>query len=255
MTSGPLNLTKNTYPGLSSLYTSFVSVLDPLLRLLSSSACSPLRFLKSNNLFFFFLMIRRPPRSTLFPYTTLFRSNLSINKTGTYTLAASASGPTGATSTGFTVAPAQATRLVFTVQPSNATAGSAIAPAVQVTDQDTLGNTVTSFTGSVTVALGDNPAGGTLSGTLTVAASSGVATFSSLSINKVGTGYTLAATTSGSAAGASAPFNVSPGTATQLAFTAQPSSTTAGAPITPGIQVTAQDAQGNTATSFVAAVT
>src|SRR5256886_8026284 len=26
------------------------------------------------NLFFFFLMIRRPPRSTLFPYTTLFRS-------------------------------------------------------------------------------------------------------------------------------------------------------------------------------------
>src|SRR5256885_12471729 len=27
--------------------------------------------------FFFFLMIRRPPRSTLFPYTTLFRSNLA----------------------------------------------------------------------------------------------------------------------------------------------------------------------------------
>src|SRR6267143_2688034 len=25
------------------------------------------------NIFFFFLMIRRPPRSTLFPYTTLFR--------------------------------------------------------------------------------------------------------------------------------------------------------------------------------------
>src|SRR2546430_11752618 len=28
----------------------------------------------SHILFFFFLMIRRPPRSTLFPYTTLFRS-------------------------------------------------------------------------------------------------------------------------------------------------------------------------------------
>src|SRR2546422_5116186 len=28
------------------------------------------------SLSFFFLMIRRPPRSTLFPYTTLFRSNL-----------------------------------------------------------------------------------------------------------------------------------------------------------------------------------
>src|SRR5256885_12018198 len=32
--------------------------------------------------FFFFLMIRRPPRSTLFPYTTLFRSpQLDINNT------------------------------------------------------------------------------------------------------------------------------------------------------------------------------
>src|SRR3712207_7703467 len=30
---------------------------------------------------FFFLMIRRPPRSTLFPYTTLFRSGLSPRRT------------------------------------------------------------------------------------------------------------------------------------------------------------------------------
>src|SRR5256885_7179790 len=29
-------------------------------------------------LFFFFLMIRRPPRSTLFPYTTLFRSKIVV---------------------------------------------------------------------------------------------------------------------------------------------------------------------------------
>src|SRR5258708_36979733 len=35
----------------------------------SLSCSSPLFYL-----FFFFLMIRRPPRSTLFPYTTLFRS-------------------------------------------------------------------------------------------------------------------------------------------------------------------------------------
>src|SRR5258708_23269438 len=33
-------------------------------------------------LFFFFLMIRRPPRSTLFPYTTLFRSPPLAVKTG-----------------------------------------------------------------------------------------------------------------------------------------------------------------------------
>src|SRR5258707_15467852 len=30
--------------------------------------------------FFFFLMIRRPPRSTLFPYTTLFRSLLQCHR-------------------------------------------------------------------------------------------------------------------------------------------------------------------------------
>src|SRR6478609_11596540 len=29
--------------------------------------------------FFFFLMIRRPPRSTLFPYTTLFRSHSAVD--------------------------------------------------------------------------------------------------------------------------------------------------------------------------------
>src|SRR3712207_7157171 len=30
---------------------------------------------------FFFLMIRRPPRSTLFPYTTLFRSDMALDAT------------------------------------------------------------------------------------------------------------------------------------------------------------------------------
>src|SRR2546430_4017953 len=34
----------------------------------------PTRLLLTPDLIFFFLMIRRPPRSTLFPYTTLFRS-------------------------------------------------------------------------------------------------------------------------------------------------------------------------------------
>src|ERR1035437_10613560 len=35
-----------------------------------------------SHLFFFFLMIRRPPRSTLFPYTTLFRSRENENRNG-----------------------------------------------------------------------------------------------------------------------------------------------------------------------------
>src|SRR5690348_17468761 len=34
---------------------------------------------------FFFLMIRRPPRSTLFPYTTLFRSLATVKRHAPYT--------------------------------------------------------------------------------------------------------------------------------------------------------------------------
>src|SRR3712207_8919019 len=36
--------------------------------------------LVSSFFLFFFLMIRRPPRSTLFPYTTLFRSRLAAGE-------------------------------------------------------------------------------------------------------------------------------------------------------------------------------
>src|SRR3712207_8501630 len=43
-------------------------------------------------MFFFFLMIRRPPRSTLFPYTTLFRSVWSRPVDGGCALSASHKG-------------------------------------------------------------------------------------------------------------------------------------------------------------------
>src|SRR5258708_15709480 len=39
---------------------------------------------------FFFLMIRRPPRSTLFPYTTLFRSSAAVLIVATLALALAA---------------------------------------------------------------------------------------------------------------------------------------------------------------------
>ena len=183
-------------------------------------------------------------------------ANVSINKAGTgYTLTAAATGVTGTTSAAFNVTAGGATRLVFTVQPSNATAAAAITPAVQVTAQDALGNTDPSFSGSVTVALGSNPGGGALAGTTTVAAASGVATFANLSINRVGTGYTLTAAVTGLTTGTSAAFNITAGTATALVFTVEPSNTAAGVAITPAVQATAQDAQGNVATGFTGSVT
>src|SRR5258706_1094724 len=39
----------------------------------------------THDVFFFFLMIRRPPRSTLFPYTTLFRSRAYLQEQGIQT--------------------------------------------------------------------------------------------------------------------------------------------------------------------------
>src|SRR5205823_1279815 len=145
------------------------------------------------------------------------------------------------------------TQLVFGVQPSTPTAGAVIAPAVQITAQDGNGNTATGFTGSITVAIGTNPSTGTLSGTKTEAAVAGVATFAGLSIDKAGTGYTLTATGAGSTT--SAAFNITAGTATQLVFSVQPSTTVAGAAIAPDVQVTAQDGNGNTATGFTGNVT
>src|SRR5207249_7891162 len=81
----------------------------------------------------------------------------------------------------------------------------------------------------------------------------GVATFSARSIEKAGTGYTLAGRGGGSTT--SAAFNITAGTATQLVFSVQPTPTVAGAAITPDVQVTAQDGNGNTATGFTGNVT
>src|SRR5207302_559041 len=158
--------------------------------------------------------------------------------------------------TDFRVAVA-ATQLTFTVQPTAAVAGVAISPAVQVVAQDALGNTLTSFNGSVTVALASNPGGDTLSGTKTVAAQNGVASFADLSVAHAGAGYTLqgSATISGTTLTATSnPFTISPAVAKRLVFTGQPGNTPAGAAI-PAIQVTARDSFGNMATGFAANVT
>src|SRR5205814_17050 len=140
-------------------------------------------------------------------------------------------------------------------QPGTTVANRLITPAVKVRALDALGNLVPSFTGSVTIALGSNPGGATLSGTTPVTAVSGVATFFDLSLNKTGTGYTLTASASGFAPVTSTAFDIIPGTTTQLAFTVQPSNTVAGAAISPAVQVSALDAAGNPVPSFTVSVT
>src|SRR5262249_41495498 len=73
---------------------------------------------------------------------------------------------------------------------------------------DQFGNIVTTDNGSqVSLAFGSNPGKGTLSGGGAVTVSHGVATFSSLSVNAPGNGYTLGAH-SGSMIATSSAFNV-----------------------------------------------
>src|SRR3989449_185070 len=82
-----------------------------------------------------------------------------------------------------------ATKLAFTGQPTNVAAAQPITPAVQVAVQDAVGNRVPGATDAVTVALGLNPSGGTLGGTVTVKAAQGVTTFADLRIDRPGSGY------------------------------------------------------------------
>jgi hypothetical protein len=97
------------------------------------------------------------------------------------------------------------------VQPVTAHVGAFITPAVQVVVEDTLGFIDTTATGGVTVALGANPPGSAvLSGSKTVSFVSGVSTFSDLTVNLVGTGYTLTATSSGFSTVTSAAFDIIP---------------------------------------------
>jgi len=154
---------------------------------------------------------------------------------------------TGATSASFalTNTPAAASKLALTVQPTSTVAGVSISPSPTVQIQDQYGNATTS-TANVSIAFGTNPSAGTLSGAATVAAVNGTATFPGVSINKVGTGYTLVASSTSLPGTTSSPFNITPAAASKLALTATtvagPRSTTANiGPTT----VALQDSFGN----------
>jgi uncharacterized repeat protein (TIGR01451 family) len=141
------------------------------------------------------------------------------------------------------VTPLVPAKLAFSVQPSDTTAGVAITPAVTVQIQDALGTLVTTATNAVTIAIGTNPSGGTLSGTLTVNAVAGVATFSDLSINNGGNGYTLTATSGILTGATSNAFNIRG--PSKLAFLQQPGNTIYNQTISPAVTVQIQDSLGN----------
>ncbi len=172
-------------------------------------------------------------------YTALLTGILA----GTVTVNATLNGSNVTSTAGVTVNPGAANKLAFGQNPTSATGGSTMTPAVTVRVQDAAGNSVASSV-SITIAIGSNAGGGTLSGTANQSAVSGVATFSGLSIDKVGV-YTLSAASSGLTSATSATFNISAGPASKLAFVQQPGNTTHNVTISPAVTVQIQDAGGN----------
>jgi alpha-tubulin suppressor-like RCC1 family protein len=106
--------------------------------------------------------------------------------------------------------PPAATHLTFTGQPSGGSVGALLVPAVGVEVRDASGQRVSSFAGSVTLTItaGTGTSGATLAGSTAVTAVTGVATFSTLNIDRSGTGYTLSATATGVTGATSAPFDI-----------------------------------------------
>ena len=101
--------------------------------------------------------------------------------------------------------------LGFFVQPNTADVGQIISPAVEVVVRDSLGNTDSTFTGTITIGLASNSTGGSLSGTTSVRAVNGFSSFSNLAVDKAGT-YTLQASASGATAVTSSAFSVTDNT-------------------------------------------
>ncbi len=108
----------------------------------------------------------------------------------------------GSAATFFKVSGLPAPRIAFSTQPAGGDIGTTL-PAVRVVVSNAPGNN------TVTLELGENPSDGTLSGTLTRPVVNGVATFSDLTIDQPGAGYTLVAT-SGTLLVASHSFIVGP---------------------------------------------
>ncbi len=140
-----------------------------------------------------------------------------------------------------------AARLVFLQQPQNGKAGTALQP-LQVALQDASGNLLDDATSAVTLMVQGAPE----FGPFTVSAVDGVATFSDVRVDKVGTGYTLRATSGALAPVTSSAFSVTHGDAALLELTVPAAPVTAGTAFDVGLR--ASDAFGNTVTGYTGTV-
>jgi hypothetical protein len=181
-------------------------------------------------------------------------SSLVLTVAGTYTFKVADGSLATATSAPLTVTAAAAAKLAITQQPTTATAGSMFSPTYAVQVEDVYGNRLTTDTSTVTLAIASGPSGAALSGTATVKAVGGVATFPGLSLTTAGT-YTFKATDGSLTSATSGTLTVVAAAAAKLAFTQQPTTVVAGATFSPFFTVRVTDAYGNPVTAAGSTVT
>src|SRR5262249_13846702 len=169
---------------------------------------------------------------------SLFTANTLPSPTGTpYTVKATTARATASADFSLTNT-TTASQVVFVQQPTNGIARTIVSPAVTVQLADRSGNKIATPDVSVTVALGNNPTGATLGGTLIQTTdASGLATFNDLTIDKGGVGYVLVVSAAGLTSATSAAF----GQASRLVFVQQPTNGPVGQVISPPVEVTADD--------------
>ena len=173
---------------------------------------------------------------------------ISTTVSGARTLNISSPSGLAQSTVGVSFIPGPASKVAFTTQPSNAPAGAGTMANIQVAIQDVQGNTISSGTQStanVVLSIFTNPGGGTLTGTATLAAVNGVATFTGLGISKTGNGYKLVANSSPLSTALSNPFNIVAGVPSRVVVTG-PTSTLSGTCST-AFTIQLQDAGGNPA--------
>ncbi len=132
----------------------------------------------------------------------------SINRVGTYTLRATSEGLTSVISEPITVTAGPPVQLLFAVQPIDSTVAAANSSDITVVAVDGFGNAAADFEQEITLSLGNNPTGATISGTTPTAIINGSARFNLVTIAQAGAGYTLIARANGIAPAESDPFDV-----------------------------------------------
>ena len=170
-------------------------------------------------------------------------------KAGSYTLSASATGLSTATSNSFNLTAGPASQLAFSTQPGGGANGATWSTQPAVSIEDASGN-VTNGGSNITLAIATQPGSGA---SLTCSsnpqgANAGVATFTGCQITGKAGNYTLSASGAGFST-TSTPFSITVGAAAQLAFGTQPGGGANGATWGTQPTVSVQDSGGNVVTT------